>query len=127
MTTSALSIKNEGTASDADISSAQGAPSSLQGTVWNYQITFNNGNVGSGQFMFRNNGVCVIQQLKPNPTWWQVNWSENGGRFKMIEKGSNGAYGEYTGSHYNGKGSGTYFVYPADPSQDAVFTITKVS
>lgn len=127
MTTTDLSIKNPGTASESDISSAKAAPSSLLGTTWNFQMTFNNGNVSSGQFIFKSNGVCIIQQLKPNPTWWQVSWSENGGRFKMIEKGSNNSYAEYSGSHYNGKGSGTYFVFPADPSQDAVFTITKAS
>lgn len=117
--------KKSGTASESDISAIKPIVSPLVGTTWNFQMNFNNGNQSSGQFIFKPNGVCIIQQLNPSPIWWTVAYSENGNKFAMKEQGAGNSYALYKGSHYKGKGSGSYTVYPDDSSQDASFTMTK--
>jgi len=126
MGNSNFSTKKEGIASEFDLASIVSMNSSLAETTWNWTLKLNNGNESSGSWTFNANRVCLCQQLLPQPCWWSMTWNENGNHFTIIEQGAAGAYGTYSGSHYNGKGSGSYVVNPPDASQDGVFTMTKV-
>jgi hypothetical protein len=123
-----MEILNEkkGTASEEQINESVLPTCSLEGTTWNYEMQSHNGNKGSGQFIFKSGGKCIIQQLKPSPTWWTVSYQETGANtFTMREQGSGSAYGSYQGSYHGTRGGGIYTVHPSNPANNAVFTITE--